>query len=156
VSLMSGVFLIVLFLREQVAVGEAVQYAHGHTTNLTAELAEIHKAAFGGSLLPGIFIVYLKGAVCASLTLLLSTFASSMIFTIIVSVVIQIIGHIQPIARDAVINAVGATDLAKSFYTLVALVIPDLSAFSLVDEMITGQVIPFDLFAKTSTLGALY
>jgi hypothetical protein len=119
-------------------------------------LTEIHKAAFNESLLPGIFIVYLKGAVCASLTLLLSTFASSMIFTVIVSVVVQIIGHVQPIARDAVMNAMGATALTKIFYTLVALLVPDLSAFSLVDEMITGNAIPFDLFAKTSALGGLY
>ena len=37
-----------------------------------------------------------------------------------------------------------------------ALLIPDLSAFSLVDEMVTGANVPFDLFAKTAALGGIY
>jgi hypothetical protein len=152
VSLMSLVFLTVLFLRMQVAIGEASRTAHGPLLN--AELADIRHNAFNESLLPGIFIVYLKAVVCASLTLLLSTFASSMIFTVMVSFVVQIIGHIQSIARDAVIENAG--HFTKIFYTLLALLIPDLSAFSLVDEMVSGTVIPLDLFVKTTALGGIY
>jgi ABC-type transport system involved in multi-copper enzyme maturation permease subunit len=157
VSMMSLVFLTVLYARMQLAIGEVMHANHGHMNpEVIAEIATIHHAAFSQSLLPGIIMVYIKGVVGASVTLLISTFASSMIFTIIMSFVIHIIGHIQSVARDAVIDQQGVTHLTKIFYTLLALIIPDLSAFSLVDEMVTGAAIPFDLFAKTAALGGIY
>jgi ABC-type transport system involved in multi-copper enzyme maturation permease subunit len=158
VSMMSLVFLTVLYFRMQMAIGEVIHSSHGHIHNpeVIAEIAAVHHAAFSQSLLPGIFFVYLKAAVGAALTLLISTFASSMIFTIIMSFVIQIIGHIQSIAREAVMDQTGTTAIMKLFYTFLALLVPDLSAFSLVDEMITGTTVPFDLFAKTAALGGIY
>jgi len=154
VAVMSGVFLTVLYAREQIALTEAVRMTHPDL--LQSELARIKHDAFNQNLLPGIIIVYLKGAVCASLTLLLSTFASSMIFTIIVSVVVQIIGHVQPIARDYMLNNMNVSAVAKLFLAFVALLIPDLTAFSLMDDMVAGTWIPFALFAKTFGLGAIY
>jgi len=154
VSIMTSVFVAVLYSRERMALTEAVHMTRPDL--LQEELGRIRNAAFNESLLPGIVVVYLKGAVCASLTLLLSTFASSMIFTIIVSVVVQIIGHVQPIARDYMLNNVGVSALSRIFFTLVALLIPDLTAFSLVDDMVAGNAISFDLFAKTAALGGLY
>jgi ABC-2 type transport system permease protein len=154
VSLMTAVFLVVLYSREKIALAEAV-----HTTPpklLDDELTRIKSSSFTESLLPGIVVVYLKGAVCASLTLLLSTFASSMIFTIIVSVVIQIIGHVQPIARDYFLSGVSVSSFARIWLALVSLLIPDLTAFSLVDDMVAGNAISLDLFAKTAALGGIY
>ena len=158
VSMMSLVFLTVLYCRMQVAIGEVVHANHGHISNpaVIAEMADIHHRAFSENLLPGITMVYVKAVVGASVTLLISTFASTMIFTVIMSFVIHIIGHIQSIARDAVMDQMGTTHLTKIFYTLLALLIPDLSAFSLVDEMVAGAAVPFDLFAKTAALGGIY
>jgi ABC-type Na+ efflux pump permease subunit len=155
VSLMSAVFLSVLYSREQMAVAEVIRTTPPGDIRLE-ELARVHRIAFNESLLPGIVVVYLKGAVCASLTLLLSTFASSMIFTIIVSVVVQIIGHVQPVARDYMLNNMNVSAVARIFLALVALLIPDLTAFSLVDDMVAGNAISFDLFARTAALGGVY
>jgi hypothetical protein len=154
VAVMSAVFLSVLYSREQIALAEAVHMTRPDL--LQDELARIKSTAFNNSLWPGIFVVYLKGAVSASITLLLSTFASSTIFTIIVSFVVQIIGHVQPIVRGAMLANSDGSPLAKAFYSFLALLIPDLSAFSLVDEMVSGNAIPFDLFAKTVALGGFY
>ena len=153
VSLMSTVFLTVLYFRENIALAEVARLPPDLRPG---ELARIKATAFTESLVPGIIVVYLKGAVCASLTLLLSTFASSMIFTIIVSVVVQIIGHVQPIARDYMLNNMNVSALARIFLALVALLIPDLTAFSLVDDMVAGNAISFDLFARTAALGGVY
>jgi hypothetical protein len=154
VSIMSAVFLTVLYAREQLALAEAVRITPAKS--LDAELARIKASAFTESLLPGIVVVYLKGAVCASLTLLLSTFASSMIFTIIVSVVVQIIGHVQPIARDYFLSGVSVSAFMRIWLAFVSLLIPDLTAFSLVDDMVAGNAISLDLFAKTAALGGIY
>lgn len=153
-SLMSAVFVVVLYTREQAALGEA---ARGVPPDLlSSELQQIRASAFNSNLLPGIVIIYLKAALCAALTLLLSTFASSWIFTIIISVVVYLIGHVQPIAREAYLASASVSSLMKVFLALVALLIPDLTALSLVDDIVVGNAIPMFLFVKTAGLGAIY
>lgn len=153
-SLMSTVFVVVLYLREQAALAEAVRSTP--TQLLDAELQQIRTSTFNSNLLPGIVIIYLKAAVCAALTLLLSTFATSSIFTIIVSVVVALIGHIQPLAREAYFASVGVSPFTKIFFALIALIIPDLRALDLADDVIAGNAIPVLLFVKTLGLGSVY
>ena len=153
-SLMSVVFVLVLYTREQAALGEAARGVPAEL--LSGEVAQIKASAFNANLLPGIVIIYLKAALCAALTLLLSTFATSWIFTIIISVVVYLIGHIQPIAREAYLASVTVTPLTKVFLALVSLIIPDLTALSLVDDIVVGNAIPMMMFAKTAALGGIY
>ncbi len=153
-ALMSVVFVIVLYAREQTAVGEAARMVS--VEELPAAIQQIRATTFNSNLLPGVGIIYLKAALCAALTLLLSTFASSSIFTIIVSVVVYFIGHIQPIAREAYLESATVAPLTKIFLALVSLLIPDLTALSLVDDIVVGNAIPLLLFAKTAALGGIY
>lgn len=154
-SLMVVMFVAVLYTQEQTALAENVrQFAPG--PELDAAQQQVRASTFHASLVPGIAVIWLKAAVCATLTLLLSTFASSSIFTIIVSVVIYIIGHVQPIAREywLAINPAGA--LTKVLLALVSLMIPDLTAFNLVDDIVAGAAVPLAIFVKTAGLGGLY
>jgi ABC-type transport system involved in multi-copper enzyme maturation permease subunit len=153
-SLMSAVFVVVLYTREQSAIVEA---ARSMPKNMLAgELQQIKASTFNSNLLPGIVIIYLKSALCAALTLLLSTFASSWIFTIIVSVVVYLIGHIQPIAREAYLASATVSSATKVFLALVSLLVPDLTALSLVDDIVVGNAVPLLLFVKTAGLGGVY
>ena len=154
ISLMSAVFVAVLYTREQQALSDAPRLVPAHALN--DQLAAIRAATFNSNLIPGIVIIYLKSALCAALTLLLSTFATSWIFTIITSVVVYLIGHIQPIAREAYLASNSVTPLTKSYLALVALIIPDLTSLSLVDDIVVGNAIPLLLFIKTAGLGATY
>jgi ABC-type Na+ efflux pump permease subunit len=153
-SLMSAVFVVVLYTREQSALAEAVRGTPPQF--LDAELQQIRASTFNSNLLPGLVIIYIKAALCAALTLLLSTFASSWIFTIIVSVVVYLIGHVQPIAREAYLASTAVSSLTKVFLALVSLLIPDLTALSLVDDIVVGNAVPMLLFAKTAALGGIY
>ena len=154
ISLMSLVFVAVLYTREQQALADAPRLVPAHALN--DQLASIRAASFNSNLLPGIIIIYVKAALCAALTLLLSTFATSWIFTIIVSVVVYLIGHIQPIARDAYLASATTSPLTKTYLAIIALIIPDLTSLSLVDDIVVGNVIPLLLFIKTAGLGATY
>lgn len=154
ISLMSAVFVVVLYTREQDALANAARYVPDNA--LSDQLKSIHAASFNSNLLPGIVIIYLKAALCAALTLLLSTFASSWIFTIITSVVVYLIGHIQPIARQAYLDSTTTSHLTKVFLAVVALIIPDLTSLSLVDDIVVGNAIPMLLFVKTAGLGVTY
>ncbi|HEX8309712.1 MAG TPA: hypothetical protein VF614_00245, partial [Chthoniobacteraceae bacterium] len=154
-SLMSVVFVIVLYSREQSVIALAMQ-ENSPGPQLDAAIAEVKAATFTTSLIPGIIVIYLKAALCAALTLLLSTFASSWIFTIIVSVVIYLIGHVQPIAREYWLTTTSVGAGGKLFLALVSLLFPDLTAFNLVDDIVAGNVIALGLFLKTVALGATY
>lgn len=158
IGLMSVVFVIVLYAREQIVLGETTSSTPPQ--ELDAALREVRASTFNANLLPGIAIIYLKAAVCASLTLLLSTFASSWIFTIIVSVIVYFIGHVQPIAREYWLTQApgghAASPILKAFLGFVALVFPDFQLFNLVDDIVVGNAIPGAMFLKTAGLGLGY
>jgi ABC-2 type transport system permease protein len=157
VVLMSVLFWIVLSLRvHNVESGLIRDMAGGPRENLEDALRQLHDAAYGGSILQGIFVIYLKACVLASLTLFISTFATSAIFTIMVAAAVYFIGHLQPIAREYWLENRAATALTKVFVVLVSLVFPDLQIFNLTDDIVAGNVVPMLLFWKTTGLGALY
>ena len=154
-ALMVAMFLVVLYTQEQsVLADNARGLAPG--PELDAAQQEVRASFFHASLVPGILIIYVKAAVCATLTLFLSTFATSSIFTIIVSMVIYIIGHVQPIAREYWLATKGAGALTKVFLALIALLIPDMKAFDLLSDLHPGEVISQLLFWQTAGLGGLY
>ncbi len=154
-ALMVAMFVVVLYTQQQTALADNLRgMAPG--PELDAAQQEVRASFFQASLVPGILIIYVKAAVCATLTLLLSTFATSSIFTIIVSVVIYIIGHVQPIAREYWLATKGAGALTKVFLALIALLIPDMKAFDLLSDLHPGEVIAQMLFWQTAGLGALY
>jgi ABC-2 type transport system permease protein len=154
-AVMSALFLAVLYSHEQTALADVARGTR--PDQLEAALREVRASAFNINLLPGIVIIYVKAALCASLTLLLSTFASSWIFTVVVSVMIYFIGHLQGLARAVWLEHTGTMSvLTSSFLALVSIFFPDLQIFSLVDDVVAGTAIPAFLFFKTAFLGMLY
>ena len=155
---MSALFLVVLYLREQTVLAETARTTA--PDDLDAALREVRALTFNINLLPGIAIIYLKAAVVASMTLFLSTFASSWIFTIIVSVMMYIIGHVQPIAREYWLGAIPdgtvASPMLKIFLGLVAVAFPDFQLFNLVDDIVVGNAVSLVIFLKTAGLGCGY
>lgn len=157
--LMSVVFVGVLYATEQIAIADR-RAMFGPGPDLDAALAEVRAAAFNVNLIPGIIVIYVKAALCAALTLLISTFASTTIFTIIISVIAYIIGHIQPIAREYWLTygtgGVDPSPLLKAFVGFVALMFPDFQLFNLVDDIAVGNVVAPLMFMKTVGLGCGY
>lgn len=153
---MGAMFAATLYLKEQIATAAALSELKGGTPDQIADaLKTIRASAFTWSLVPGILAIYLKAAICAALTLLISTFASSWIFTIVVSVAAYFIGHLIPIAREYW-GMEGASWIGKAFVGLVALMFPDLQLFNLVDDIVAGNSIATGLFLQTVGLGCLY
>lgn len=154
---MSALFVMALYGRQQIVISETIRTSGGMPPDQLHEVIRgIRASTFTFSLIPGIIIIYVKAALFASLTLFISTFASSSIFTIMVSVAAYFIGHLQGIARDVWLNSATTGPLPRVFLALVALVFPDLQLFNLVDDIVAGNSIPTLLFAKTAALGALY
>ena len=154
---MSALFLALLFVREHILANETLRATAGLRPEQVREaLLSLKASAFNANLFPGIVIIYLKAALLAALTLLISTFASSNIFTIVVMVFIYFIGHLQAPAREYWLQDHSGGWLVKAFLALIALAFPDLQLFNLVDDIVAGTAIPMTLFTQTAVLGCVY
>jgi hypothetical protein len=155
--IMSALFFIALNLREQIVLHETMRQMSAAPPDQMAEaLRAVRAAAFNANLLPGIALIYAKACLLASLTLFVSTFATTSIFTTVVMVFAYFIGHLQGIAREYWLQSNSAGWLTRVFLTLVTLLFPDLQLFNLVDDIVVGAAVPLALFAKTAVLGLFY
>jgi ABC-2 type transport system permease protein len=154
---MSALFFAVLYLREQTVLNQTARAVSGlPPAQINDTLRNIRASAFNANLLPAIIIIFCKGCLLASLTLFVSTFATSNIFTIVVMAFIYFIGHLQATARNYWLQQQSAGWLKHAFAGFVALIFPDLQAFNLIDDAVAGVAIPCALFLKTALLGAFY
>lgn len=154
---MSALFFLVLMLREQTVLNETTRQMNGAPAEQTADaLRLVRAAASQNGLIPGIALIFVKGCVLASLTLCVSTFASSTIFTTMVMAFAYFIGHLQAIARESLLQTDSQGWVTKTFLAVVALAFPDLQFFNLTDDIAAGNAIPIALFLKTAGLGLFY
>jgi ABC-type Na+ efflux pump permease subunit len=157
VAVMTAMFLAVIYGREQAVLHETVrQMSNAPAEQIDEALRAIRASALNRDVLLGIGLIYIKACLLAALTLFVSTFASTSIFTVVVMAFIYFIGHLQPIARDYWLQQDGAGWMTRTFLALVALIFPDLQVFNLADGIVAGAAIPAALFAKTAGLGVFY
>ena len=154
---MGAAFLLVLYMREQAVLNATLQHMSGAPREQVDEAVRaIRSSALNIDIFPGIVIIYLKACLLAALTLFVSTFATTNIFTIVVMAFIYFIGHLQATAREYWLQEHGSGWITRVFLAIVALLFPDLQAFNLVDDIVAGNAISVALFLKTAVLGIFY
>jgi ABC-type Na+ efflux pump permease subunit len=157
VVLMSALFIVVLYVREQTVVSETLrQMSRAPREQMDDALNTVRAAGLNIDILAGVAVIYLKACLLAALTLFVSTFATTNIFTVMVMVFVYFIGHLQSTAREYWLEQQTTGWLTRAFLALIALIFPDLQAFNLVDEIVAGVAIPLALLAKTALLGIFY
>jgi hypothetical protein len=154
ILLMTALFVFVLWNREQVLLLQTQRATPPEL--LGPALDEIRNSGFTWNILPGIVSIYVKAVLCASLTLFLSTFSTSWIFTVLVSIMCYFVGYMQGIAREVWMTDQAPSAVTKIFLAVVSLMFPDLQLFSLVDDVAAGTAVPALLFWKTMALGGVY
>lgn len=154
---MSVLCLAVIHLREGSAVRQTMQQlSESPSEERDQALVAVHQAGVNRDLLLALFLTLTKAAVLVSLTLCISTFATSNIFTISAMAMVYLIGHLEPIARDYWLHQRAPGWLARSFLALVAFFFPDLQAFNLSDQIIAGSVVSTLMLVKLLALGGFY
>ena len=154
---MSAVFLAVLYIREQSVLHMTLrQMSSAPREQVDDTLRAVRSSGLNLDLFPGIIIIYLKACLLAALTLFVSTFATTNIFTIVVMAFIYFIGHLQATAREYWLQEHSSGWITHVFLAIVALLFPDLQAFNLVDDIVAGTAISLGVFLKTAILGAFY
>lgn len=155
--LMTALFLVVLWLREQTVLADTQrQFVGASPEDLANALREIRNSTFNWNLAPGITIIFIKSALLAALALLISAFSSSALFTIMITTAIYFIGHMQATAREFWLAGVDIKWWTRLMVAAIALLFPDLQAFNLADDVVAGTAIPLGLFLQTFALGWVY
>lgn len=156
---MYAFFSLILFLQQHNIVATEMAHMEANprfTPEDRAAEAEMI-AAYGPdlNLLFAVWAVFLKSAVVEAVAMLVSTFASSSLFTIIISFAVFLIGHFHKMAADFwSVEAEGwLTDILGK--TLV-LVIPDFQIFNIADSVSGGQTVPLPLLVQMSALALMY
>ena len=155
--LMSAVFFLVLWAREQGVLAQTrAEFRDASPDELAAALKAVTDATFSANLVPGILIIFVKSVLLASLTLLISTFATSSLFTVMIAAAVYFIGHLQSTAREYWLQGIDIKWWTRLMVALIALLFPDLQAFNLTDDVIAGAAIPLRIILETFALGWLY
>ena len=157
IAAMSLMFTAVLYFREQAVLSQTMRELNSAPPEqLNEALNGVRAHGLNPDVFAGVGIIFLKASSLAALTLLISTFATTNLFTIAVMVCIYLIGHLQATAREYWLQQPAASWMVRGFLAVIALVFPDLQAFNLVDDIVAGVAIPAAIFTKTALLGLFY
>ena len=144
-----------MVLEQQLAMAQAQSWPQDAIQSMRQETA-LHGPSW--SLQGAVFAVFLRASILASMSLLISTFSTSTLFTTIVSFMVYFIGHFQADARDAYLQAghAGEGMIGRILSLLVSLVLPDFQNFNVIDAVIEGQAMPMLILGKMTLVGLYY
>ena len=145
-----------MVIADQVAAAEARGWP---ATDIALLKNDIIAQGPTASLQGAVFSIFLRAAIIASLSLLISTFSTSTLFTTIIAFLVYFVGHFQADARAALFTQeAGMSDnvLVKLGGLLFSLVIPDFQLFNVIDAVIQGQIMPLAVLGKLTLIGLFY
>ncbi|MDE0594873.1 MAG: ABC transporter permease subunit [Roseibacillus sp.] len=110
------------------------------------------------SLQAAMFAIFLEAAIIAALALLVSTFSSSTLFTVVISSLCYFIGQFIGDGRDHWLRESRMADDQVTVIAskLIVVVFPDFRPFKAVDEVVAGQPFPPDLIGTLLISAGLY
>jgi len=141
--LMDAAFSAVLWLRQTMVLAQSVAALKQEgvaTPEAIAQLNEfVGKQGLTWNVHLGVLAIFLKASVIAALALMISCFASSTLFTVVITFCVTIIGHGQSLIRDHFFHGSFSTVVEKILSALLAIITPDLGVFDVVDNVINGE-----------------
>lgn len=125
---------------------------------IAIERAEILGHGVTWSLAGAICGVFFEAAIIAAVALLVSTFSSSTLFTVVTTTLIYFIGQFMADGRDYWLSQADKTDstLTRVASQVVSVIFPDFRLFRVVDGVIAGELLTLVIFLKLAGITALY
>lgn len=129
--------------------------------NLSAEEAALYLdriAAKGATinLQLGIATLILESLLLCSITLLLSVFSTSTIFSIVIAFCIYVVGLFQEEIRNLLFGSLETGTWQQTGRFLLSIIFPDFRMFSIMDSAISGKTIPAGIFGKIAGITIAY
>jgi ABC-type transport system involved in multi-copper enzyme maturation permease subunit len=108
------------------------------------DVASILQQTRDPQIVEAILLIFAKLIMTAAIGLLISTFATSSIFTIVTTFMIYLIGHMEGTARAFWLSQGAQVSIWQSALVgFVSLLIPDMNSFTIVDEILSGHNVPW-------------
>jgi ABC-type Na+ efflux pump permease subunit len=146
VAMMSLLFGAALTFKQNRLVVEARQESQTTTGASVQEVVnQIQAEAFDPDLVKGVLLVFVKLGLLAAITMLFSTFSTSMVFNVAMALMVFFAGHL----RGPAMEMWGQHKLVM--YLLA--IIPDLGAFNVADDIILGNKIPWRHVGEVALVG---
>ena len=122
------------------------------------ERAELLSHGVTWSLQGAILILFFEAAIIAALALLISTFSSSTLFTVVISVLTYFIGNFIADGLDQLQGSSipGEGNIGMLAVKAIFVAVPDYRPFKIVDEVLTGQTLPPDILGSLAISTFLY
>lgn len=121
---------------------------------LAVERARLENLGVSWTLQIGVATIFMRAAIMAALTLLLSSIATSTLFTQVTAVTAYFIGHLVAMARSEAF--LGDEWWLRTLVGIVAFLFPDLQLFNLNDALVRGEEISTGMLAQMSWMGIAY
>lgn len=148
-----------LFLREVTVLAEERQSLEARglsPEDIESALELVRAQGVQWQLLYALLAIFLKAAVVASVTMLVSTFASSTLFTMIVATIIFVVGHFHKLAAGYWIHELGENLVVRLVIKPLVMVIPDLRVFDITENIVGGAPVTALTLLSLAGLALLY
>jgi ABC-type transport system involved in multi-copper enzyme maturation permease subunit len=108
------------------------------------DVAQIVQQVRDPQIVEAIILIFAKLIMTTGIALLISTFATSSIFTIVTTFMIYLIGHMESTAREFwLASGASASIWQSSLAGFISLLVPDMNSFTIVDEILAGNKVPW-------------
>lgn len=155
--LMDMAFSLVLWLRQKLLLVQMIDAVNAKAPADIAQLdAYVAKQGLTWNMHLGVLAIFLKASVVSALALMVSCFASSTLFTVVISFCVVIIGHGQGLMREFFLNGKVGEGMEKALSALLAIITPDLGLFDVVENVIQGEVVTWAATQVMLGSAALY
>lgn len=146
--LMNAFFTLVLYIRQSLMIAEQEAYflgsgnAGADAREAFALMAETIRAnGVTWSLQAAVAAIFCKAVVIVSLALMVSTFASTTLFTMVTASVAFFAGHLQADMRAYYESLPATESLARFLAAPLAILLPDFQLFNVVDAAVAGEAL---------------
>lgn len=157
---MDAILSVVIWLRQDMVYEAAVRALEMDGQNTPESLARVREAVAQQGLTWNmhwaVYAIFLKAAVVTTMALLLSCIASSTLFTVMMSFCMVIIGHGEALLREAFFHPHLSSVAERSASLGLAMLVPDLAQFDVVDGVVEGQIVSWGAVADMTGIAALY
>lgn len=151
---------LVIFSRETLYIAEEMSYIQEDgrysASDAEAQVALIREQGLRAELGFAVLASFFKAAVIASVTIFISTFASSSLFTIIVSVLIFLIGHAHSMAANFWLQETENNLFVQMLLKIFKILIPNFQLFSFSEGIVQGEAVVMSLIGQMSVLTVGY
>jgi uncharacterized membrane protein YciS (DUF1049 family) len=157
---MDAVLSAVLWLRQNMVLADAIHALEHENSatpeNIAVQTAAVAKQGLTWGLHAATYAIFLKASVVAALALMISCFASSTLFTIVITFCFTIIGHGQQMFRDYFFHGNLSAVGEKMASLVLAIVCPDLGLFDIVENIINGITATTPDLLNMTGMGLVY